>query len=125
MDDTVLHGSGGFKDPATDKQHDAPVMPGLVPTRAERLEYLDKLVGWAQNSGYGSIFRQEVPALLRKYLPTDVDADYPIISGPGVFDDRKDKRLEDRRKAQRLNQTNRLIYDQMMRDLKMSLAAAL
>src|SRR6056297_1642575 len=122
MDD-ILHGSGGATRPAT--RNDAPIMPGLVPARAERLKYKDDLIGWINVSGKGWLYRESIPADMRKYLETNVDTDYPIITDPDVSADRREKRMEDRRRAFRLNQTNRLILDQFVRDAKISLAADL
>jgi len=100
-------------------------MPGIAPGRAERMKFKEDLIGWINVSGKGWLYRQEVPAHLRKYLPTDVDADYPVITDPDVSADRREKRMDERRKAFRENQTNRLIMDQFVRDAKVTLAADL
>mmetsp|Transcript_25734 Transcript_25734/g.83125 ORF Transcript_25734/g.83125 Transcript_25734/m.83125 type:complete len:116 (-) Transcript_25734:214-561(-) len=81
MDDSILHGSGGAKDPTTKSTlTDAPVLQSLAANRAARLEYRVLLIGWANEMGYGSIYRNEVPAVLRKSLPIDIDTELPIIT---------------------------------------------
>jgi len=75
--------------------------------------------------GYGSIYRNEVPAVLRKSLPIDIDAELPIITDDGVSRDRREQRLDERRKAERVNRERRLYFDQVMRDLKVALSAAI
>eukprot|EP00962_Isochrysis_galbana_P015935 scaffold4556_cov114-Isochrysis_galbana.AAC.1 len=61
MDDDILHGSGGAKDPTTKSTRtDAPALQSLAANRAARLEYRDLLIGWANEMGYGSIYRNEV-----------------------------------------------------------------
>eukprot|EP00962_Isochrysis_galbana_P000598 scaffold174_cov99-Isochrysis_galbana.AAC.6 len=110
MDDNILHGSGGAKDPTTKSTRtDAPVLQSLAANRAARLEYRDLLIGWANEMGYGSIYRNEVPAVLRKSLPIDIDTELPIITDDGVSRDRREQRLDERRKAERVNRERRVV----------------
>eukprot|EP00962_Isochrysis_galbana_P033417 scaffold11175_cov142-Isochrysis_galbana.AAC.2 len=43
----------------------------------------------------------------------------------GVSRDRREQRLDERRKAERVNRERRLYFDQVMRDLKVALSAAI
>eukprot|EP00962_Isochrysis_galbana_P032297 scaffold10583_cov118-Isochrysis_galbana.AAC.5 len=65
MDDNILHGSGGAKDPTTKSTRtDAPLLQSLAANRAAarlELEYRDLLIGWANEMAFMAVSEGDTP----------------------------------------------------------------